>query len=103
MPVKKITETMKVIPATIATHAAALKTLGILYANASDGRSGATAVEVRVVGVSEISLMKRMMPVQTVVAAMRYLCSGCERRRSGSDQGSRPTLKPWRALQLGSQ
>ncbi len=47
---------MNTIPATMATQAAALKTLGVVWTGC-----GATAVEVRVVGVSEISLMTRMM------------------------------------------
>jgi hypothetical protein len=61
IPVKKMTETMNTIPATMATHAAALKTLGVWYTGASGG-GGATAVEVRAVGVSNVSLMRRMMP-----------------------------------------
>lgn len=77
-PVKKMTETMNTTPATMATQAAALKTLGVRCSTRSTGGGGATAVEVRVVGVSEISLMTRMMQRQTVVAAMRWLCSSCE-------------------------
>ncbi len=60
-PVKKMTETMNTIPATMATHAAALKTLGVRCSTRSAGGGGATAVEVRAVGVSEISLMPRMI------------------------------------------
>ena len=49
------------IPATMATQAAALKTLGVLRSVAGGG-AGAVAVEVRAVGVSNDSLMRRMMP-----------------------------------------
>jgi hypothetical protein len=70
--VKKMTEMMNTIPATMATHAAARKTLGVLYGAASTGAgAGAVAVEVRTVGVSDVSLMRQMMNGLTVVAAMR--------------------------------
>jgi hypothetical protein len=35
-------------------------------------------VEVRTVGVSDVSLMRQMMKALTIVAAMRYLCSSYE-------------------------
>jgi hypothetical protein len=56
---------MNTIPATMATHAAAWKTFGVLwtYGAASGAGAGAVAVEDRTVGVSDVSLMRRMMPV----------------------------------------
>ncbi|BBA85990.1 hypothetical protein YM3MPS_02490 [Mycobacterium pseudoshottsii] len=72
---KKITETMNTIPATMDTHAAALKTLGV-WCCGSGG--GATTVEVGAAEVSDVSLMTRMMPKETIVAAMDYLCSSYE-------------------------
>ncbi|GLB91390.1 hypothetical protein Mkiyose1413_35250 [Mycobacterium kiyosense] len=74
-----MTETTKVMPATMATQAAALKTLGVLCSCTSVAGGVATAVEVRVVGVSEISLMTQMMAGQPVVIAMENLCSSYER------------------------
>jgi hypothetical protein len=79
--VKKMTEMMKTIPATMATHAAARKTRGVLNGAASTAAgagAGAVAVEVRTVGVSDVSLMRQMMQALTIVAAMRYLCSSYE-------------------------
>src|SRR5271167_3044657 len=76
-----MTATMKTIPATMATHAASRKTLGVLWmygAGSVDAGTGAVAVEDRTVGVSDVSLMRRMMPGKTVVAAMRYLSPSCE-------------------------
>jgi hypothetical protein len=61
-PVKKMTAMMNTIPATMATHAAPRKTLGVLRTGSSTTAGGAVAVVVRAVGVSEVSLMRRMMP-----------------------------------------
>jgi hypothetical protein len=77
-PVKKMTETMNTIPATIATQAAAAKTLGVRCSTGSVAGAGAVAVEVRTVGVSDVSLMRHMMRALTIVMAMRYLSSSCE-------------------------
>jgi hypothetical protein len=61
-PEKKTTATMKTIPATIATQAAIWKTLGVRCGAASVSTgAGAVAVEVRTVGVSDVSLMRHMM------------------------------------------
>jgi hypothetical protein len=58
-----MTERMNTIPATIATQAANWKTLGVRYGATPDGGgAGAVAVEDRTVGVSDVSLMRRMMP-----------------------------------------
>ena len=58
-----MTETMNTIPATIATQAAKWKTLGVrCITSAGGGGGGAVAVAVRTVGVSDVSLMRRMMP-----------------------------------------
>jgi hypothetical protein len=60
--VKKMTETMNTIPATMATHAAAIKTRGVRYgAAAAAAGAGAVAVELRTVGFSDVSLMRQMM------------------------------------------
>jgi hypothetical protein len=58
-----MTETMKTSPATMATQAAARKTLGVLwtYGVGSAAGAGAVAVEDRAVGVSDVSLMRQMM------------------------------------------
>jgi hypothetical protein len=69
--VKKITETMNTTPATMATHAAARKTRGVRYGTGSAAGAGAVAVEVRTVGVSDVSLMRLMMRALRVVMAMR--------------------------------
>jgi hypothetical protein len=53
--VKKIAETMKTMPATMATHAAAWKTLGVRWGAASGAGAGAVAIPtVRVSGVSGV-------------------------------------------------
>jgi hypothetical protein len=54
---------MNTMPATMATHAAAMKTLGVLwtYGAGSAAGTGAVAVEDRTVGVSDVSLMRHMM------------------------------------------
>jgi hypothetical protein len=68
-----MTETMKTRPATMATQAAARKTLGVFwtYGTGSAAGAGTVAVEDRTVGVSDVSLMRQMMRALTVVAAMR--------------------------------
>jgi hypothetical protein len=78
-PEKKMTATMNTIPATVATQAASLKTTGVRYGAASlDTGAGAVAVDVRTVGVSDVSLMRLMIRGSTIVTAMRYLSSSCE-------------------------
>jgi hypothetical protein len=59
--VKKMTETMNTMPATMATQAAARKTRGVRYGAGSVAAAGAVAVEDRTVGVSDVSLMRHMM------------------------------------------
>jgi hypothetical protein len=80
-PLKKMTATMNTIPATIATQAANLKTQGVRCGAGSVATgAGAVAVEVRTVGVSDVSLMRHMMRGSTIATAMRSLCSSCELR-----------------------
>lgn len=77
-PEKKMVETMNRMPATMATQAAARKTLGVRYGAACVAGAGAVAVVVRTVGESNVSLMKRMMPGETTVTAMRHLSPSYE-------------------------
>jgi hypothetical protein len=78
-PEKKMTAMMNTIPATVATQAATLKTTGVRYGAASyDAGAGAVAVDVRTVGVSDVSLMRLMMRGSTIVTAVPYLSSSCE-------------------------
>jgi hypothetical protein len=81
-PEKKMTAMMNTIPATVATQAATLKTTGVRYGAASyDAGAGAVAVDVRTVGVSDVSLMRLMMRESTIVTAVHYLSSSCELAR----------------------
>ncbi|BBX41291.1 hypothetical protein MSIM_27420 [Mycobacterium simiae] len=59
---KKMTAMMNTVPATMATQAAAWKTLAGRCTTGS-ARAGAVAVADRVVGVSDVSLMRQMMRV----------------------------------------
>jgi hypothetical protein len=56
-----------------------LKTTGVRCGAASyDAGAGAVAVDVRTVGVSDVSLMRHMMRGSTIVTAVLYLGSSCE-------------------------
>jgi len=76
--VKKMTATMNTVPATTATQAANWKTLGVVCTTSAGGGGGAVAVEDRTVGVSDVSLMRRMMHGQTIVTAMHNLSASYE-------------------------